>query len=126
MGLWLPRWKIWPWLVTREGTAPPYVGNLWDAATEGSSKSVSAVDCGVQISDVEVWTVAEGGHGRWPSEASELIVFVADVAAMGHSASESTIGARSHRFLLNKRECTTIPYLARERIKMPKRGGELG
>ena len=62
---------------------------------------------------LEVWAVAVGGRGRWPFDASELIVLMADVAAVGHSMGESTDGARSHRFLLNKRECATVPYLAR-------------
>jgi hypothetical protein len=56
--------------------------------------------------------VAEGRCGRWPFGTDELIVFVADVATVGHSMSESTSGVRSHRFLLNNRECATIPYLA--------------
>jgi hypothetical protein len=30
------------------------------------------------------------------------MVFMVDVTAAGHSTSESTDGARSHRFLLNK------------------------
>ena len=47
----------------------------------------------------EVWVVAMGGHGRWPFDADELIVFVADVAVVGHSTSEFTDNARSHRFL---------------------------
>jgi hypothetical protein len=51
---------------------------------------------------MEFWDAAEGGHGRWPFNTDELVVFVEDVAAMSHSTSESTAGARSHRFLLNK------------------------
>ena len=43
--------------------------------------------------------MAIGGHGRWPFGADGLLVFVVDVAIVGHSASESTSGARSHRFL---------------------------
>ena len=77
----------------------PYVGGLWDVAAEGSSESASTVDHGVYIPEAEVWSVAEGGRGRWPSNAGELIVFMADVATMGHSTSESIGGARSHRFL---------------------------
>ena len=72
------------------------------------------MDRGVQISSAEVRDATEGRHGRWPFEADELIVFMVDVAAVGHSASESTDGARSHRFLLNNGECATIPYLARQ------------
>jgi hypothetical protein len=56
--------------------------------------------------------MANGRCGNWPSDADELVVFVADVAAMGHSASKSTDGTSSHRFLLNKRECATVPYLS--------------
>ena len=56
--------------------------------------------------------MAEDGHGRWPFDAGKSIVFMADVAAAGHSTSEFTDDARSHRFLLNNRECATIPYLA--------------
>jgi hypothetical protein len=41
-------------------------------------------------------------HGRWPFYTNELIVFMADVAIMGHSMSEYTNGVRSHCFLLNK------------------------
>ena len=66
------------------------------------------------ISMAEVWVIAAGGHGCWPFDAVELVVFAADVAAVGHSTSEFTGSARSHRFLLNKRECVTIPYLARQ------------
>ena len=58
--------------------------------------------------------MTKGERGRWPFDADELMVFMMDVAAMGHSTSESTDGARSHRFLLNNRECATIPYLARQ------------
>ena len=80
----------------------PYVSELWDATTGGSFESVSSVNHKIQISRVEVWTVAEGKHGRWPSNAGELVVFMADVAAVGHFASESTDAMRSHCFLLNK------------------------
>ena len=69
---------------------------------------------GIQISRAEVWATAEGRRGRWPFDADELIVFMVDVASMGHSASESTSSARSQCFLLNKQECTTVPYLARQ------------
>jgi hypothetical protein len=96
------------------GYWPPYVRQLRDAATEGSSESVFVVDHRVQISDAEVWSAAEGGRERWPFDTSELIVFVADVAIVGHSMSESTDGVRNHRFLLNNRECVTIPYLAHQ------------
>ena len=58
--------------------------------------------------------MAEGRRGRWPFGADELVVFVVDVAAMSHSASESTGGARSHRFHLYNQECATVPYLARQ------------
>jgi len=63
---------------------------------------------------LEVWAVAVGGRGRWPFDGSELIVLMADVAAVGHSTSESTNDARSHRFLLNNQERATVPYLARQ------------
>ena len=56
--------------------------------------------------------MVDGGSGRWPFNAIELVVFMADVAAMGHSTRESTDGVRSHRFLLNNQGCATIPYLA--------------
>jgi hypothetical protein len=49
---------------------------------------------------------------RLRMDAGELIVFIADVATMGHSTSESTDSVRSHRFLLNNRECATVPYLS--------------
>ena len=58
--------------------------------------------------------MAIGGRGRWPFDIGELIVFMMDVATVGHSTSESTNGARSHRFLLNNRECATVSYLARQ------------
>jgi hypothetical protein len=80
----------------------------------GSSRSVSAVGHGSQISNMEVWTVAYGGHGRWPVSADEPVVFIVDVTAMGHSTSESTSSARNHRFLLNNRECVTVPYQAHQ------------
>jgi hypothetical protein len=75
---------------------------------------VSAAGHGTYIFMTEVWAMAIGEHGRWPSDASELIVFTADVATMGHSTSESSDGAWSHRFLLNNQECVTIPYLAHQ------------
>ena len=49
----------------------------------------------------EVWVMAIGGRGRWPFDIGELIVFMMDVATMGHSASEASDRAWSHRFLLN-------------------------
>jgi hypothetical protein len=58
--------------------------------------------------------MAYGGHGRWPVGADEPIVFMVDVTATGHSTSESTGSARSHRFLHNNREGVTIPYLAHQ------------
>ena len=64
------------------------------------------------ISMVEVWVIAMGGCGRWPFDADELIVFAADVAVVGLSTNEFTSNVRSHRFLLNKQECATVPYLA--------------
>ena len=57
-------------------------------------------------------TAVEGRRESWPLDAGELIVFVMDVAVVGHSASESTGGVRSHRFLLYNRECVMGPYLA--------------
>jgi hypothetical protein len=89
----------------------PYVGELWDVATGGSSESVS-VGHGTQISMAEVWAMAVDGHRCWPSDAGELVVFMVDVATVGHSASESSDGAWSHRFLLSNQECMTVPYLA--------------
>jgi hypothetical protein len=67
-----------------------------------------------KISKVEVWTRADGAHGRWPVGVDEPIVFMLDVTIVGHSTSESTGGARSHRFLLNNRECVTALYLAHQ------------
>ena len=85
--------------MTREGTAPPYVGKLWDATAEGSSESVSTVGHGVQVSRVEDLAMAEDGRGHWPFDTDGPVVFMTDVAAAGHSMSESTGGTRSHRFL---------------------------
>jgi hypothetical protein len=42
------------------GYWPSYVGELWDAATKDSFKSVSAVDCKVQILGED-----ESGIPRW-------------------------------------------------------------
>ena len=67
-----------------------------------------------QISRAEVRATAEGGCRVWSFNANELVVFIVNVAAMGHSISEFTDGARSHCFLLNKRECANVPYLARQ------------
>ena len=58
--------------------------------------------------------MAEGGHGYWPFDTNDLIVFMVGVATAGHSTSEFISDARGHRFLLNNRECTTVPYLARQ------------
>jgi hypothetical protein len=57
----------------------------------------------IQISRVEVCAAAAGGHGRWPFGTDGLIVFVADVATVSHSSSESTGEARSHHFLQQSR-----------------------
>ena len=95
--------------MTSEGT-DPYAGGLRDAANKGSSKSVSTVGHGTQISMVKVWAAAIDGRERWPSDAGELIVFTMDVATVGHFASESSDSVWSHRFLLNNRECATVPY----------------
>ena len=96
------------------GHCPPYIGELWDAAARGSFESVSTLGHETQISVAEVWAVAEGERERWPFDVNELIVITMDVATMGYSASESTNGMRSHRFLLNNRECATVPYLAHQ------------
>ena len=96
------------------GFWPPYIGELWDAAIGGSSENMSATNHGTQISRVEVRAMAKSGRRRGPIDVNELIVFMADVAAVGHSMGESTDGARSHRFLLNNRECVTVPYLVRQ------------
>ena len=48
------------------GHLSPYVGELWDAASEGSSESVSAMNHGVQISRVEFRAMIQGGRGRCP------------------------------------------------------------
>lgn len=55
-----------------------------------------------RISRAEVQVVAAGRHGRWPFDASELIVFAVNVAAMGHSTSEFADGAGSHPILLQQ------------------------
>jgi hypothetical protein len=47
--------------------------------------------------------------GAGPFDADELIVFIVDVAAGGHSVSEFTVGARSHRFLLNSESARLSP-----------------
>ena len=93
-----------------QGYQPLRVGELRDAAPEGSSGSVSTMGHGTQIFKVELWTMADGEYGRWPFGANEPVVFTVNVTAAGHSTSESTSGARSHHFLLNNRECTTAPY----------------
>ena len=81
---------------------------------------MSAAGHRTQISKVEVWTVADGGRGRWPISTDEPIVFTVDVTTAGHSTSESIGGVRSHRFLLNNRECATVPYLARQLLVFHK------
>ena len=96
------------------GYWPLYIGELRDAAAGGSFESVSTTGHVTEISVADVWAVALGARGRWPLDAGELEVFKADVTTVGHSASESTNGLRSHRFLLNNRECATIPYLTRQ------------
>ena len=58
--------------------------------------------------------MVDGERGCWPISTDEPIVFMVDVTIVGHSTSEFTCGARSHRFLLNNRECATVPYLARQ------------
>jgi hypothetical protein len=66
---------------------------------------------GSQISKVEFWTAAKGGHMRWSFDTNEPIVFMMDVTTAGHTI-KPTNGARSHHFLLNNRECVVVPYLA--------------
>jgi len=56
------------------GCWPPYVGEIRDAAAEGSFESVSTAGHGTQISVAEVWAVAVGGCGRWPLDVGELIL----------------------------------------------------
>ena len=84
------------------GYWPLWVSELSDAATGGSFESVSAAGYVSRISMAKVWVVAMGGRGCWPFGASEIVVFVVDVATVGHSTSEFAGSARSHRFLLNK------------------------
>jgi hypothetical protein len=62
---------------------------------------------GTQISEVEVWVMADGEREHWPVGTDEPIVFIVYVTTVGHSTSQSTSGVRSHRLLLNKRECAT-------------------
>jgi hypothetical protein len=62
---------------------------------------VSTVSHVTQISKVEVWIMADGGHERWPIGADEPVVFMVDVTIVGHSTSESAGDARSHCFHLN-------------------------
>ena len=50
-----------------------------------------------------VWVVAVGDRGCCPFDIDELVVFAVDVAAVGHSTSEFTGSARSHRFLQQSR-----------------------
>ena len=71
----------------------------------GSFESVSTAGHGTSVSMAEAWAIAIGGHGRWPFNTSEVVVLVMDVTAMGHSVSDSTDGARSHRFLQQSRVC---------------------
>ena len=96
------------------GYWPTYIGELWDAASKGSSESVSVVDHGILNSRTKVWATTKGERRRWLFDADELIVFMVDVATVGHSMSESTDGVRSHHFLLNNRECATVSNLARQ------------
>ena len=84
-----------------EGTSP-LGGELQDATIGGSFESVFTVGYMSWISMVEVWVIATGDRGCWPFDTDELVVSTVDVAAMGHSASESADGARGHHFLLNK------------------------
>jgi hypothetical protein len=58
---------------------------------------------------VKVCAAAIGGHGRWPFDTGELAIFTMDVATVGHSTSESTDDARSHRFLLNNDSARLSP-----------------
>ena len=54
----------------------------------------------------------ESGH--WPIGVDKIEAPKADVAAGGHTESESDIGARSHRFLFIKESARLSPYLARQ------------
>jgi len=53
--------------------------------------------------------MTEGRRGRWPFDASELIVFMVDVATVGHFASESTNDVRSKCFMLNNESERLFP-----------------
>jgi hypothetical protein len=57
----------------------PLVGALWDAASKGSSNSVSTMDCRIQTYGTEVTT--EGGHGRRPFGVVNRVVSQKDVAS---------------------------------------------
>jgi hypothetical protein len=87
----------------------PYVGELWNAAVGGSSETMSVAGHRTKISMAEVWAATIGGRGHWPFDVGELAVFTMDVVTVGHSTSESTDDARSHRFLLNNKSARLSP-----------------
>jgi hypothetical protein len=53
-------------------------------------------------------------NGWWPVDVDKLEASEAGAATGGRTKSKSDVGAGSHRFLLNNRECVTVPYLARQ------------
>ena len=68
----------------------------------------------VQVPEVKSLAGEKTRSGRWPIGVSELEASEADAAAWGHAKSKSDVSAGSHCFLLNNRECATVPYLARQ------------
>ena len=78
------------------------------------SQPTQAIGHEVQVLEAQGLAEEKIVYGSWPIDVGELEASEADAAAWGHAKSKSDVSAGSHCFLLNNRECATVPYLARQ------------
>ena len=76
------------------------------------SRQTQAVGHEVQVPEAQGLAGYKTIYGSWLVDVGELEVFEADAAVGSRAKSKSDVNAGSHRFLLNDRECATVPYLA--------------
>ena len=91
------------------GHCPPYICELWDAATGGRSISVSVVDHRGKHSGVDYLAFVESECERWPIDVRELRVPMEDAVTRGRSVGKSVKCARRCRLIVNKESARLSP-----------------
>ena len=78
----------------------------WSHILFAESQLTQVVGHEVQVPEAQSLAGEKTVDGSWPIDAGELEASEADAAAGGCT--------KSHYFILNNRECATVPYLARQ------------